>query len=203
MSDPVSGLQIAASILGGGAVGAIITAVVTSYRGRVQPIGRRVEVSPLFTSGFAGSSLTANVTVSDGTTDYKFPNLHVADIQLVNRGNRDLPTFTFGVTLSKSDKAVHVEPYGLDRHYIANLQKPCTPANPTGDLDFELKPFNRGNSYTLKVFIVAGGSELGSITLGSAEAVRFTEIPSLAETIAKAASTYAVHIGPFEIRLPK
>lgn len=103
MSDPVSGLQIAASILGGGAVGAIITAVVTSYRGRVQPIGRRVEVSPLFTSGFAGSSLTANVTVSDGTTDYKFPNLHVADIQLVNRGNRDLPTFTFGVTLSKSE----------------------------------------------------------------------------------------------------
>jgi hypothetical protein len=62
-----------------------------------------------------------------------------------------------------------------------------------------LKPFNRGNSYTLKVFIVAGGSELGSITLGSAEAVRFTEIPSLAETIAKAASTYAVSSVPYVI----
>lgn len=118
MIDPVNGLKIATSVLGGGAVGAIITAVATSYRGRVQPIGRRVEVSPLFTSGFAGSSLTANVTVSDGTTDYKFSNFHVVDIQLVNRGNRDLPTFTFGVTLYKSDKAIHVESYGLDRHTL-------------------------------------------------------------------------------------
>ena len=38
MSDPIEGYKIAASLLGGGAVGAIITALVTSYRNRIRSV---------------------------------------------------------------------------------------------------------------------------------------------------------------------
>lgn len=202
MDNTTQIIQIGASLLGGGAVGAVITSLVTSYRGRVQPVGRRVEVSPLFTSDFAGSAFNTNVTVSDGTADYKFPNLHVADIQLVNRGNRYLSSFTFGITLDKSDSAVHVEPYGLDRHHVATLLSACTPASPATELDLQLQPFNREDSYTMKVFLVAGGKEPGQILLGSSEPIRFTEIPSLSETIAKIASSSVIaQVGPLEVRI--
>lgn len=196
-------LQIGASILGGGAVGAVITGLVTSYKARVLPIGRRVEVSPLFTSNFGGTNFSTSVTVSDGTTDYKFPNLHVAEVQLVNRGNRDLAAFNFGITLSSLDKAVHVEPQARDRHHVATLRGACTPALPSSDLDFELRPLNRGDSYILRVFIVAGGEEPESLSIGSSEPVRFTEIPSVAETLAIAASTLSVKFGPLEVRVPR
>lgn len=194
-------LQIGASILGGGAVGAVITGLVASYKSRLLPIGKRVEVSPLFTSNFGGSNFSTSVTVSDGKTDFKFPNLHVAEVQLVNRGNRDLATFTFGITLAAADKVVHVEPQARDRHHIATLKSPCTPASPLTDLDFELRPLNRGNSYTLRLFIVAGGAEPEALTIGSSEPVRFTEIPSVSETLALAASTLSLKLGPIEVRV--
>ncbi len=196
-------LQIGASLLGGGALGAIITAIVTSYRGGIQPVAQRVEVSPLFTSSFTGTSFSPSVTVSDGTADFNFPNLYVADVQLVNRGNRDMSAFVFGITLASADKAVHLEPYGLDRHHVLTQKTSCTPASPNGTLDIELRPFNRQDSYTMKVFIVASASEPGPLVIGSSEPVRFTEIPSVAETLARAASTLSVKIGPLEVRLPR
>lgn len=196
-------LQLGAALLGGGAVGAVITAFVTSYKSRVQPIGKRVEVSPLFTSEFGGPTFSTSVTVSDGTTDYKFPNLHLAEIQLVNRGNRDLAAFTFGITLSGSDRAVHVDPQSLDRHHMATLKVACTPASPSSVLDFELRPLNRGDSYTIRLFLVVGGTEPQPLVIGTSEPVRFTEIPSVAETMAVAVSTLSLRVGPLEIRFPR
>ena len=91
--DGVQILQIGAGFVSGGAMGAVMTAFVASYKARLLPIGKRVEVSPLFTSKFGGSTFSTRVTVSDGTTDYSFPNLHLAEVQIVNRGNRDSATF--------------------------------------------------------------------------------------------------------------
>jgi hypothetical protein len=196
--------KIAAALVGGGAVGAMITATVTAHRNRIQPVGKRVEVTPLFTPHASPESLLRpSITISDGTADYKFKNLFLTDIQVVNRGNRDLPTFSFGVTLAKADHAVHAEPYGLDRHHVATLVALVSPAHPSNSADFQLKPFNRGDSYTIKIFIVAGGDEPGEIHLSSPEAIRFTEIPSLAETIASIASSYAIKVGPLEVRVPR
>jgi hypothetical protein len=200
--DPTPYLPVIASLLGGGAVGAVITMIATTFRGRKQPVGRRIDISPVFTTGFSGSTLSTNITINDGVNNYNFPNLYVADIQIVNRGNRDFATFTFGITLGQPDKAIHVEPYGIDRHHIVDLKTACTPAAPNVALDFELKPFHRGDSYTMKVFFTVGGQAPEQITLSSAEAVRFADIQSLAETIAKTAQTTAFKFGPFEIRIP-
>lgn len=203
MSDSIEIYKIVASLVGGGAVGAVITAVATSYRNRIQLVGKRVEILPLLTSSSSGSVLKPEVTVSDGTTDYKFSNLHVADVQIVNRGNRDHLTFSFGITLSGGDNAVHVEPYGLDRYHAATLATPVTPGKPSGSLDVTLKPFNRSDSYTLKVFLVAASSQPGPIAIGSSEPVRFTDMPTLSETIASAAGGITLNILGAQIRLPR
>lgn len=199
--DQIQLLQIGASIIGGGAAGAIITGLVTSYKARILPIGKRIEVSPLFTSDFGGPNFTTCITVSDGTTDYNFPNLHVAEILLINRGNRDLSSFSFGITLSGKDKVVHVEPLSQDRHHVASLINTCTPMAPSSALDFKLCPLNRGDSYTLKLFIVAEADEPTALSISSPEPVRFTEIPSVAETLAAVASTMPINLGPLELRI--
>jgi hypothetical protein len=201
--EQVQLIQLGAALLGGGAAGAIITALVTSYRARVQPIGKRVEILPLFTPEFGGPSFSTSVTVSDGNVDCKFPNLHLAEIQIVNRGNRDLPSFTFGITLEGTDRAIHIDPKGLDRHHAASLMSICTPASPSSSIDLELRPLNRGDSYTIRVFLVVEHGKPQPLKIGTSEAVRFTEIPSVAETMAIAVSTLSFRLGPFELRLPR
>src|SRR5436190_2227965 len=94
--------KILASLLGGGAVGALITAGVTTYRSRPQPIAWRAELSPLFTPGSLGSNLKITVAMSDGGPETKCANLHLADLQLVNRGNKDFAKFAFGITLGEA-----------------------------------------------------------------------------------------------------
>lgn len=203
MADSIETYKIVASLIGGGAVGAVITALLTTYRNRIQPVGRRIEILPLLTSSFSGSVLKPEVTVSDGVTAYKFGNLYVADVQIVNRGNKDHPAFSFGFTLANGDTAVHVEPYGLDRHHTATLIVPATPGKPATQLDFTLKPFNRGDSYTLKVFVVAGGAVPGAIMIGSSEPVRFTDMPTLSEAVAAAASGITLNVLGIQIRFPR
>ncbi|OUE47468.1 hypothetical protein BZY94_05095 [Burkholderia territorii] len=193
-------VQIGASLLGGGAIGAIISASVATHRGRVQPVAKRVEVTPLFASDFAGAAFNPSVTVSDGSTDLKFSNLHVAEIQVVNRGNVDRQKFSFGITLAHGDQAIHVEPYGLDRHHKVLQPTACTPAAPSGTLDFELVPFNRHDAYTMKVFIVSAavGNQPGTISMSSSEPIRFVDIPSVAETLNKA-GTITLKLGAVEL----
>lgn len=158
MSDEFEWIKIGAGILGGGLAGAVLTNVITAYRGRIQPIGKRIDVTPLFSPGFTGSALSPSITVTSGATTYQFSNLHVAEVQVINRGNRDLANFSFGLTLSPGDEAVHVDPTEPGRHHMVSLTSPVSPATKTATPDFTLKPFNRGDAYTLKIFIVAAGN---------------------------------------------
>ena len=199
--DATPYLPIVASLIGGGAVGAIITAFVTTFRNRKQPIGRRIDVSPVFTSGLSGPTLTTRITISDGTKNYSFSNLYVADVQIVNQGNRDFDTFTFGLTLSQPDRAIYVEPYGLDRHHVVKAKSICGPDAPSDALDFELKPFNRGDSYPMKIFFTTSDKGPQPIKLSSPEAIRFIEIQSLTEAVATVAVANVLKVGPVEIRL--
>lgn len=203
MSDQIEWLKIAASIVGGGFAGAILTNIVTAHRSRIQPVGRRIDVTPLFTPGFASAPLKPTVTISDGTRSYEFSNLHLAELNIVNRGNRDFTNFRFGLTLSATDTCVHAEPTESDRHHVATLATAITPATPSSILDFTLEPFNRGDAYTIKLFIVAGGIEPESIIVSSAESVRFADIPSLAETLGDIASTMTLKLGPVNLTIPR
>ena len=200
MSEEFEWIKIGAGVLSGGLAGAVLTNVITAYRNRIQPIGKRIDITSLFSPGFTGSALSPSITVTSGATTYQFSNLHVAEVQVINRGNRDLAHFSFGLTLSPGDEAVHIDPTVPDRHHAVSLTKPVSPASKTATPDFTLAPFNRGDAYMLKVFIVAAGDAPGSITLGSSEPVRFIEMPSITETLVEAALSSVVKVGPFEVR---
>ncbi|HET7110624.1 MAG TPA: hypothetical protein VFI41_07105 [Gemmatimonadales bacterium] len=200
MSTEFEWIKIGAGVLSGGLAGAVLTNIITTYRSRIQPVGKRLDVTPLFSPGFTGSALSPSITVTSGATTYQFSNLHVAEVQVINRGNRDLARFSFGLTLTPGDEVVHIEPTVPDRHHAVSLANPVSPATKTATPDFTLAPFNRGDAYKLRVFIVAVGDAPGAITLSSAEAVRFVDLPSITETLAEIAFSSAVKIGPLEVR---
>jgi hypothetical protein len=106
-------------MLSGGAMGAIITAVVTNYRNRIQPIGHRVEVIQFFKDNIGLSSLRAQLTLSDGRTSLITSTIYIARVTIMNKGNQDISDFTFGMTLSGEDKVVHVQTEAPDRHHAA------------------------------------------------------------------------------------
>jgi hypothetical protein len=68
-----------------------------------------------------------------------------------------------------------------DRHHVITSDTEITPKNPVNTLDFILKPFNREDSYRLKVFVVAGKDKPSPIKISSSEPVRFISIPALVE----------------------
>ncbi len=191
---------ISGSLAGGGFAGALLTNIWTTVRARIQPVGQRVDVTPLFASGLSGDALQTTVSVSDGVKSYSFLNLHVAELSVVNRGNRDFPIFRFGFTLAGKDFCIHAESVTPDRHHTVILSQVISPASTANQADLDLKPFNRGDTYTIKLFIVAEAAALGAIRISSPESVRFTDMPSLAETFAAVASSAAVNVGPFVIR---
>ena len=88
---------IALALISGGAMGAIISNVLISYRTRIQPIGRRVEFLPLFVDTLGASSLHAKITVSDGQNDHSYTNLFIGRIQLANRATKTFQSSDFAL----------------------------------------------------------------------------------------------------------
>lgn len=200
MSEELEWIKIGAGVLSGGLAGAVLTNVITAYRNRIQPVGKRIDVTSLFSPRFTGSTLSPSITVTSGVTTYQFNNLHVAEVQVINRGSRDVANFSFGLTLSQGDEVVHIDPTVPDRHHAVALTTPVSPATKTAKPDFTLTPFNRGDAYMLKIFIVAAGHAPGPITLSSSEPIRFVDMPSITETLADIAFSSAVKVGPLEVR---
>jgi hypothetical protein len=89
----INWLQIAAALIGGGAAGAIITAIITTFRARRQPIGRRIDIVPVFRQSNDSKSLRAKIAIAHENKINIFENLFFAEVQLVNRGNSDLQEF--------------------------------------------------------------------------------------------------------------
>ncbi|MEI7462423.1 MAG: hypothetical protein WCK15_23750 [Pirellula sp.] len=194
-------VKILSGVLGGGAVGAVITNVVTSYRNRVQPVGHRITVSPLFSPNLRDTVIRPVVSVQVGDERLDFANLFVAEVQVLNRGNRDFDSFTFGISLKDGDSAIHAENTTPNRFHLAEISTPPSVSTPKGHLDITLRPFNRADLYEFKLFMTTTNAEPGKIDLATAHPIRFVEVPSLTETLFDIASTYSVSLGPIQIRL--
>ncbi|MGB8496358.1 MAG: hypothetical protein WCE53_18325 [Candidatus Acidiferrum sp.] len=200
-------ITIAASLLGGGAAGAIITAIVNAVKNRKQTIAFRIEIVPLFKGGMlTNSDITATLTLSAPLTGGGYaqnvPNLSVANIEVVNRGNADYGEFRMGLTLCEGDTALHCTVNPVDRHHHAQIKTQLGPGAPSGEIDFLLVPFNRQDQYKFTVYAVAReGAEMpGKIELGSPEPVTFDEAPTATETLVESAKV-ALAIGPLKISI--
>lgn len=195
--------NIVLPLLGGGAAGAVITLIASSIRSKIQPVGHRVDILPVFKQTLGESSLVTKVSVNDSGKEYQFHNLFLIDIQMVNRGNKDMIEFPFGITLSTNDKIVYVEKGSSDRHHLIEQQQIVGPENLGNEIDFILKPFNRKDSYYIRLYVVLpeNSIEPGKIVFSSPQSVKFTDMPTLSEIAGKLAESTVFNVGGISVSL--
>jgi hypothetical protein len=186
-------IAIAASVLGGGAAGSIITALVSASRSRKQPVIYRSEVTPAFNNETLwGPDITAKLTLisNRGASVQDLPNLFIASIEIANQGNKDFTNFRLGLTLSEGDIAVHCAASAIDRHHVAQPSMNIGPSNPATEVDFVLTPFNRKDTYKFIVYFFASERASGTheIAITSPEPVVLKKAPRIGEAAADFAS---------------
>ena len=177
-------------------MGAVITATVTHFRNRVQPIGYRVQYLRVFQGTMGSSSLQAYLKITDGQHVSNFDNLFIAEIDVDNKGNKDFETFSFGMTLSRTNRAFFAETKSPDRHHTVQQDSPVQLQSPISDLDFTLKPFNRGDRYSFKVFVTVDSVRDAPAPpkLSSPHSVKFIEVPTMKEVLRDVALETIKHV---------
>jgi hypothetical protein len=191
-------IKIFFGLAGGGLVGSLITNLWTEWRNRISPISYRIENNRLFNQNKKLSSLQASITVLHDNESFSFNNLSVAQVKLSNRGNKDLESLTYGISVDGANKIIFAELEGQDRHHLMTSTEVACPSNPLTKMDFICKPFHRENTYNLKLYIITSeeGTEPANINLTSPDPVCFTEMPSIeisSAEIIKIASAIAVN----------
>lgn len=173
-----------ASFFTGGAFGAVITAVVTKYRNRRQPVGYEMEVIKVFQKNPDYPSLHAVLMVGGNPNGpgYAVDNLAIARITLINKGNQDIELFNFGVTLEGTDEAVDIRMETPDRHHVMKSLTEVGFDNRKKELDFTCQPFNRGEPYISSIYFTYCESP-GLIQLSSPHSTKFVEIGIVRETV--------------------
>ncbi|HPI40893.1 MAG TPA: hypothetical protein PLJ21_08815 [Pseudobdellovibrionaceae bacterium] len=173
-------LKILFPLLGGGAVGAIITMIVTNYRNKIQSVGHKIQIDKIFYPEAISNTEITKITFSGATQTYHFDNLFLATILLTNEGNKDIEKFICGITLPENIKVVKIETVPQDRHHSVLLNSEIKFDKTSSEIDFELIPFNRKDTYEIKLYITISSDklELSSFKLGSPHPIKFVALNS-------------------------
>jgi hypothetical protein len=163
-------------IAGGGAMGAIINALVSGHRSKRQPIGARYDSISVFRKDRDYKRLTAKLLVMDQVTgqDKEISNLSLARFTLINSGNQDWDNFTFGINLEEGRSMVDVEMIPPDRHHSVTMDVPIPPPD-LHQFDFTLRPFNRDDEYMIELYFTYD-DEPGGVFLSSPHPTRFVNL---------------------------
>lgn len=131
-------------IMGGGAMGALITATINHLKNRRQPVGYRKDVVDIFRKQRDHPKLAARLLVRQHpllpSPEYEVDTLSLARVPLTNLGNQDLPKFTFGITMGEGSKIIDVRMQEPDRHHVMKVIMPQDTSKPLTELDFTLEP---------------------------------------------------------------
>lgn len=194
-------LLIVIIIFGSSAIGALIYAAISTYQNKKQAIASRVDVFPAFADTFGASGFRNHITISDGQKAYQYEELQTVQIELVNQGKQDFEQFKFGIALSAGDVAAYVEVRSPDRHHQLEQLTPITFTEPKSEIDFILRPFNRKDSYLLRLLVITSEKDKqpSEIKFSSPEAIRFVDLPTTQEIVKKVARSTSLALGPFNI----
>jgi hypothetical protein len=105
-------IKIIGPLLTGGLFGAILTAIITKRRNKIQPVGRRLRVSYIDLPKKL-HSYSAMITLKDekdgDTKSYHFQQLAIVQLDLVNKGNQDIEKFDVGISLPENFSVIGVD----------------------------------------------------------------------------------------------
>ena len=166
----------AIAILGGGAMGAVINALVTHHRNKIQKIGYTENTIHIFRKGQHFPRLGKLTVIGHPLgvgEEEPVENLAVTQISVTNTGNQNIENFKFGVTMEGEYKVVDVLMKQPDRHHTMSvgLSEKSAVTNP----DFYLEPFNRTDTYAVDIYFTYK-NEPGPVQLTTAHPVRFTRL---------------------------
>lgn len=168
-------ITAAVSLLGGGAMGALINNHFAKARSRVQPV--RYQIGTDILSGLVGPNDEYDLRISlrHGEENYGYSNLAIVRLRIANVGANDIAEFPFGLSLSNGDNAIFCNVKGPDRHNPIDIVEPPTPLAPKSSVDFNCKPFNRGREYSITLYVSPrnGAEKCGDIIPSSPVSVNF------------------------------
>ncbi len=196
----------ALALLGGGAMGALIKILYDLGRERRQSISSRVSIFSLFRQDRQFDDFEAVLSVTHNGLVSEFRTLFVADVMLRNGSNRDYSEFEFGISLGAGSECVHVGWENPDQHHVLSLLDAVSASETRSDMKFRLRPFNRKESYSLRLHLVPNseGCKPTIKQLTSPHAVRFIDIPGPGDrstklALAAAAVALLATIGNFTL----
>jgi hypothetical protein len=111
-----------------------------------------------------------------------------------------MPLDTVIVSVSTSSK---------DRHHIITVDQQLSPSSPSKDVDFTYAPFNRGDRYSSTLYVSLDNqkkfeefeNEIKNITPSTNEAVIFSPMPSIGESISRIASGTTLSFAGFTFEI--
>jgi hypothetical protein len=185
--------------LGGSAIGASMYAAISTYLNLKPKIGCRVDTAPIFEDLAGTAHPQAQIEISQGDQTYNYAHLQIAQVQVQNQSQQDFDQFELGITLSSQDGVIHLEVQTPDRHHLVKQLDPSAFSVPKSQADLILQPFNRGDSYTLRLLNITteANQRLGEIAFSSPVAVRFVDMPPIEEAIKDTVKSATISLGPF------
>lgn len=182
--------KIIAPLLTGGVVGALITALITDRRNRIQPVSTRLRISavdiPTIMPGY-DSAITLAST-ADGA-QYHYKKLSTVQLEIINTGNKDLDYLDFGIGLPTTSEIIGVQHHGQDRYHVVTHTPEISITQTSSIIDFKLTPFHRKDAYL--VTLVVSGTEpdlQGKIQLSKRQPIKFVDADLLDRRMAITAS---------------
>lgn len=142
-------IPVLVSLLGGGAVGAVLTNWFTNRRNKIPAIGILQSINCVFAPAI---SIKPKITFSANGSEFHFENLYIIEIEIQNDGNSDYAEFDLKVTLSSFAKIVYVDCKGQDTSHDITLKNKIDFSSPSTYADFSLNPFNRKNIYYISAY---------------------------------------------------
>lgn len=147
-------ITLVVTLLAGGAMGAVINAIVNWRRNRIQPIGVQKEIIPFVNRNIASVGLEAKIVLTLEGETASFENLSLGQITLRNTGSHDYEEFNFGVNISGLTMAVLLHTETPDRYHEVFSSPRIDFKHMDNEIDFCLKPFNRNDTYSIVLGIL-------------------------------------------------
>ncbi|HEY9810069.1 MAG TPA: hypothetical protein V6D13_12140 [Halomicronema sp.] len=101
----------------------------------------------------------------------------------------------------RKDLAIYIESQASDRSHEIEQLTFVNFAEPKTELDFILRPFNRGDSYFLRLLIITPEpkKQPGKIHFSSPQPIEFVNLPTITEVLEKTAASTSIALGPFNL----
>lgn len=160
-------------------MGALLRIAYDIRQQKLKPIAHGVRVFSLFRRDGRYEEFEAVLSVEHEGQTVEFSTLFVGDVTVKNRSTSNFPEFEFGVAVRYA-KCVHVAWEDPDQHHTITLIDEVNPSEPRSKLRFRLHPFNRRDSYSLRLYLSPNSeSEKPEVhAFSSPQAVRFVDEPA-------------------------